>query len=255
MCAEVEDGGVPFTVRVKTRRDRKPGAGAPPSTTNPFLPYDERMFVADVAPRHVCLLNKFPVLDEHVLIVTREFEEQTDALTKDDFEALWAVLGELGGLGFYNAGAPAGASQRHKHLQVTSTPVGIGPRATPIDALLDEARFDGPLGRAEGLPFLHALARLRSCQRQAPAEAARALHGLYLEMARAFGCDRPDRPYNLLVTRDWMLFLPRVREDWEGISLNALAFVGALMVDDDSELDRVRAAGPMTLLEHTGVRA
>ena len=50
-----------------------------------------------------------------------------------------------------------------------------------------------------------------------------------------------------------MLFVPRAVERWEGISLNALAFAGAILVRDASQLDRVRAAGPMALLRHAGV--
>jgi len=249
----VEDAGVRFVVRVASGPERKRGSDDAAKPDDPFLPYEEAMYVADVGSHHVCLLNKFPVMRDHALIVTREFEEQTAALTLRDFEALWTALGELGGLGFYNAGQIAGASQRHKHLQIVPTPIGRGPRPTPIEGLIDEARFDVPLGRAPELPFLHAVARLRSCQRQAPAEAARALQGLYREMARAFGCDRDARPYNLLVTREWMLFVPRAREHWEGVSLNALAFAGAIFVRSEKQLERIRAVGPMTLLESAGI--
>lgn len=252
---EVEDAGVRFAVRVASGPDRKRTSRSQPERSNPFLPYEEAMYVADVAPRHVCLLNKFPVMRDHALLVTREFEEQDAPLAAGDFEALWTALGELGGLGFYNAGAIAGASQRHRHLQVVPTPIGFGPRPTPIEGLLDEARFDSPVGRAPGLPFLHAVARLRSVQRQAPTDAARALLGLYREMARAFGCDRGGRSYNLLVTREWMLFVPRAKECWEDVSLNALAFAGAILVRSEPQLERIRAVGPMTLLEHTAVRS
>ena len=34
------------------------------------------MYVCDVGERHVCLLNKFNVVDRHILIVTKEYEEQ-----------------------------------------------------------------------------------------------------------------------------------------------------------------------------------
>jgi len=247
---------VRFAVRLAVGKDRKRGPRAePPPSGDPFLPYETSMYVSDVGPRHVCLLNKFPVMRDHALLVTREFEEQTTPLGNADFEALWTLLGELGGLGFYNAGPIAGASQRHRHLQVVPTPLGRGPRPTPIEPLLDDARFDAPLGRAPGLPFLHAIARLRSCQRQATGDAARALSALYHEMARAFGCDREGRPYNLLVTREWMLFVPRAREGPSGLSLNALAFAGALFVRGQEQLERVRAAGPMSLLREAGVAA
>jgi ATP adenylyltransferase len=79
---------------------------------------------------------------------------------------------------------------------------------------------------------------------QPPAEAADALLGLYRQLARAFGCHRHGQPYNLLVTREWMLIVPRARGQWRGISVNGLGFAGALMVPGREELDVVRPRGP-----------
>lgn len=246
----MEDAGLRFSVRVATGARRHPPAAGP---VNPFLPYDPEVFVCDLPPRHVCLLNKYPVLRDHLLIVTREYEDQESPLGEGDFEALWSLLLERDGLAFYNSGAAAGASQPHRHLQVVPLPLVPG-GCTPIDALIDGVRFDAAVGRAEQLPFHHAVARLRDCAQLPPSLAAQALHGLYAEMTRAFGCDRAGRPYNLLVTRDWMLFVPRSREHWESVSLNALAFAGAILVRDEAQLERIRALGPLRALEHVGVR-
>lgn len=228
-----------------------PAAKAIPS--DPFDPWDPSLYVGDLGPDHVCLLNKYPVLRDHALVVTRRFAEQEDPIEASDLLAVWSLLGEVGGLAFYNAGAAAGASQRHRHFQLVPTPLAAGIDATPIDPLLEHARFDAALGRVPGLPFLHGLARLGSCQRMSSGQAAGALHGMLREMARAFACDRRGRPYNLLLTRDWLLFVPRTRETWQGVSLNALAFAGGLLVRSREQLERLRAAGPMAALRHTGV--
>jgi ATP adenylyltransferase len=204
----------------------------------------------------VCLLNKFPALPHHALLTSRAFEEQETPLGLADFEALWACLAERDALAFYNAGRLAGASERHRHFQLAPplpSEASAAEAVTPIDAVLDLARFDGPLGSVPALPFLHALARLRDLREMPLREASTALLGLYREAARAFGCERAGRPYNLLVTREWMLFVPRVREKWEGISVNSLGFAGALLVRGDDALERVRAAGPLALLRHVGV--
>ena len=84
------------------------------------------MFVADISPTHVCLLNKFNVIDHHLLVVTRAFEEQDAAINAADFAALWVCMAEVDGLAFYNGGKLAGASQRHKHLQIAPLPWGPG---------------------------------------------------------------------------------------------------------------------------------
>lgn len=250
---ELEDGGIRFQLRVVTKRDAKARAKAARATDfDPFLPWDPELFVADVSPAYVCLLNKFPALPHHALLTTRAFEDQETPLGLADFEALWACLAEREAIGFYNAGALAGASERHRHFQL-APPLVAGIDVTPIDAVLDAARFDGPLGSVPALPFLHALARLRDLRDLPLAEAAVALLAVYREAARAFACDRPGRPYNLLVTREWLLFVPRAREKWEGISVNALGFAGALLLRSEEALDRVRAAGPLALLRHVGV--
>ena len=69
----VPDDGIDFIVRILSNIRRKASAGSP---ANPFLPYDPDLFVKDVSATHVCLLNKFNVLSRHLLIVTRDFEDQ-----------------------------------------------------------------------------------------------------------------------------------------------------------------------------------
>jgi ATP adenylyltransferase len=253
----VEDAGIPFLVRRITNLEHRRKICAPQrpaaETRNPLLPYDDDLFVADVSDTHVCLLNKFPVLANHILLVTRTFEEQMDPLTRRDWEALCTCMQEFDAVAFYNSGAAAGASQRHRHIQLLPPPIGAGPQRAPIETLLDDARFDAAVGSVGRLPFLHALARLRSDTARPPGEMAGVLQSLYREMLRAFGCEGGDRPYNLLLTRDWMLFVPRTREQWESISVNALGFAGALLVRDGDELARVRETGPMRLLRHVAV--
>ena len=50
-------------------------------------------------------------------------------------------------------------------------------------------------------------------------------------------------PYNLLITREWMMMVPRSREDFAGISFNALAFCGALLVRNTDQAEQLKSAG------------
>ena len=116
----VEDRGVQFLVRVISNLRRKlPHNGR----KNPFLPYEQDLYVADASPTHVCILNKYNVVDLHLLIITRAFEHQETMLRLADFQALWRCLGEYDSLGFYNSGHLSGASQPHKHLQIVPLPL------------------------------------------------------------------------------------------------------------------------------------
>ena len=250
-CEVVEQAGVAFQIRVASNpaQSLRPLAASKRSD-NPFLPYDPALFVAELSGSHVCLLNKFTVIDRHLLIVTRELEQQESLLTSEDFEALWSCLAEVDGLAFYNAGPIAGASQPHKHLQLVPLPLlstnGPGEPRLPIETLLAAARFENRVGRIPGLPFLHAFARLDGAAEGSAAAVADELLGLYhaLRQAAATG----DAPYNLLLTRDWMLYVPRSAPRCEAIEVNALGFAGSFFVRSTSELDRVRALGPMNIL-------
>jgi sulfate adenylyltransferase (ADP) / ATP adenylyltransferase len=228
----------------------------PPNSTaeqplrNPFLPYDPELYVCDVEPRHVCLLNKYQVVASHLLIVTRDFQRQEGGLDAGDFEALWRCLAEREGIGFYNGGQIAGASQPHRHLQLIPF---LDPRQTGFPLLESwdsSTEVDAGIWRAR-LPFPHALQRLELSVGH-PAEAGALLQDAYRQLLRSIGRGDPATsdplPYNLLITRRWMFAVPRSQEMAEGISLNALAFAGALLVRDDAQLQRVRQRGPLKML-------
>jgi ATP adenylyltransferase len=256
----VEDGGVGFLVRTVSslrrkeadKRRRADQGGAEGKPANPFLPPEVELTVAQVPPAHVAVLNKFNVLPEHLLLVTRAFEHQETLLTPTDFRALLACMAEYDALGFYNGGAVAGASQPHKHLQLVPLPFAEEGPALPVEPLLTG---DGPI--CPQLPFAHAFGRLGvPTGADHLGRAAEVAHGLYLDLLERIGIrpveregdSRQSAPYNLLLARGWMLAVPRVEECFEGISVNALGFAGSLFVKDRDQLGRIRAAGPMRAL-------
>src|SRR5271169_3104867 len=139
----VEDSGIFFFVRVLTSLQRKDEAreeqvavASPAKKVNPFFPPEEDLTVADITDTHVAILNKFNVVDHHLLIVTRRFEDQEMLLNANDFEAMWTCMAEFNGLGFYNGGRKAGASQQHKHLQIVPLPLAPEGPSIPIAPLL-----------------------------------------------------------------------------------------------------------------------
>ncbi|CAM2189924.1 sulfate adenylyltransferase (ADP) / ATP adenylyltransferase [Paraburkholderia sacchari] len=267
----VDDGGVRFTVREVSSLARKEAArhaGAPsqdalqtptptPPRRNPFLPYDEDLCVGDLSSTHVALLNKYSVLDGHLLIVTRRFVPQEALLDHADFAALLVALRGYDALGFYNGGPAAGASQPHKHLQAVPLPLDVAGASVPIETLLAAVAPNG--SRVPGLPFAHAFARLDLAGNAAEATADQEAHrarDTYRALLRAVdigivevdGVPHQRTPYNLLVTRRWMLVVPRATERVEGISVNALGFAGSLFVRDAAQRETLARIGPMTAL-------
>ncbi len=260
----IEEGGIRFLVRVlsslarkdeeRWRRERE--ARAKGEEVNPFLPYERALFVADLNDTHLCLLNKFNVVDEHLLIVTRRFEDQDEYPNERDFAALLLGLREYEGLAFYNGGVTAGASQRHKHLQLVPLPLApLGP-PVPVDPAISASRFRGGVGWTDRLPFLHAVARLDRRWVLRPLESAARVKELFGELLLATGMEggapaagvRQSGPYNLLVTREWMLLVPRSEEFFDGVSVNSLGFAGALLVRSEEQMTRLRERGPLGAL-------
>jgi ATP adenylyltransferase len=256
----VEDSGIRFLVRMVSSLRRKEAEKQRRAVqdedrnkpADPFLPPEPELTVADVSATHLAVLNKFNVLDRHLLIVTRRFEHQEALLNIDDFRALFACMTEYDGLGFYNGGVLAGASQIHKHLQLVPLPLAQDGPSVPIEPLLT-----GPGPHCPALPFEHSLRRLDSTVGHGFAEVAEQAMSSYSEMLADLGVgptmgDRERRqsaPYNLLVTKDWMLAVPRAAEFFQNVSINALGFAGSLFVRDREGLDVVRREGPMRVLQ------
>lgn len=249
----IEHQGMRFLVRILANLDRKEKATHQQKQKspdfNPFLPYEEDLFVTLISDSHLCLLNKYNVVEHHVLIVTREFEEQNSWLNQADFQAWWACMDEFESLGFYNGGTQAGASQRHKHLQIVPLPMAPDGSPLPLEAYLSHLSADTI--SAANLPFHHRAITLPE-KFQSTVAAASCLQQSYCQLMEAIGLDltqpAPNGPYNLLLTRRWMLAIPRRQEKYQGISVNSLGFAGSLLVKNDEQRQLLLQLGPMNLL-------
>lgn len=229
----------------------KPAMNPAARDFNPFLAPEPALVISRLAPDHVCLLNKFPVIDRHLLIITRQFEAQTAPLGPGDFQALATVLEDLGGLGFYNGGTEAGASQGHKHLQWIPESRQSSNFIALTQALEHHADCTQGTYRHPALPFRHVFIRLTGASNALATPLADTLHAAYLDACRHVAIDAGAAalaPYNLLVDRRWMLLVPRSRESFEGISVNALGFAASLFVRERGQLARIRETGPLALL-------
>jgi ATP adenylyltransferase len=92
-------------------------------------------------------------------------------------------------------------------------------------------------------PEKHSGASLHACYRQL-------LHAAGLSVDASTSSHESTAPYNLLMTRRWILLVPRSQECFEGISINALGFAGAFLVKDEQQLATLRRFGPMAALHY-----
>lgn len=261
----IQDGGLPFIVRWVAALAAKdaakdsgtvslPGGPRDPNF-NPFLPPDPALTVGPVGDHHLAILNKFPVCLHHLVLARREFAEQLSPLERSDFLALAQVQSELGGLGFYNGGAAGGASQRHKHVQWIPEATGNASLRDLRHGLPAQARSGDQAQHAE-LLLVHCFVRVQSglgCDVEA---AARSMHEAFEAACNTLGLI-PDEtgllpPCNMLVDSDWMLVLPRSREHFEGVSLNALSYGGTIYVRHTDQIEAIRQSGPLRVLAEVG---
>lgn len=260
----VEDQGIEFVVRVSDNLLRKqdvPASYDTPRGDNPFLPPEPGLTIGCLPPHHLAVLNKFNVLQDHVLVVTRGFVHQESPLTAADFSAVAVGLEGGGALAFYNAGRVAGASQPHKHFQLVPLPLGGG-RDIPTAVLFDSA-VDG-IDTIEPLRFRHAI-RTLGADLSDPYAFGRSCLSAYTDALSGLGLipapgveavdDEHTRlpPYNLLLTRDWLFVAPRATEHYADISVNGLGYAGSLFVSTPGKLERVRSTGPMSILENVSI--
>lgn len=212
---------------------------------NPFLPWDRDLEVELLGCTHLLLLNKYPVQEGHLLLITQQWKPQAGWLEAADWQALAQVDEDSPGLWFFNSCAAAGASQPHRHLQLLPRVAGS------ISCPLQPAIAEQLAGHRPPWPWRYRLSR-RSAE--TAAAAATELERLYhqhlaeLELGQPSLDPAPRRPYNLLLDPQWMLTVERVQEHWAGFSINALGFAGYLLVTEGSDTAWLQRQGPWELL-------
>ncbi|KAJ2613387.1 bifunctional AP-4-A phosphorylase/ADP sulfurylase [Coemansia sp. RSA 1365] len=216
---------------------------------NPFLPYDDRLHVAQLGASHHLLLNKYCVVPYHLLITTARFHQQGEPLDATDFAA---VLDTINGLStsqivFYNSGEESGASQPHKHLQLLPMPASLD-LVPSTDLWL---KSNPPLGRvytSDHLPFAHFGVRLAERHLE-PAALTTVYLAALRELTSAYGSGVS---YNMVLTRPALLLFPRCQSSWCGISINSLGFAGLVLCKTKEEQDLLDNVGVLRLLTHVG---
>lgn len=240
-----QPGQGPFVLRRLLSATPKHLRSAGPKP-NPFLPWDPDLEVERLADTHLVLLNKYPVQEGHLLLITQHWAPQAGWLDSGDWNALHQIDQDSPGLWFFNSCAAAGASQPHRHLQLL--PRGPEQLACPLQPWI-EAQL---AGEGPAWPWRYRLSRRRA---QGEADGAVELEQLYrqhlqeLELGEPQRDPAPRRPYNLLIGPDWVLTVERIQEHWAGFSINALGFAGYLLITQGSDLDWLQRHGPWELLQ------
>ena len=247
--------GIPFLVRILTTLIQKEEAKAQQAQQkqktgrdfDPFLPYEEDLFVSDISDTHLCLLNKYNVVENHLLIVTRKFEAQENLINYADLTALCACLKNVNGFAFYNSSKRSGASVSHKHLQLIPNALAPDFEELPITTALKTTQFFQGIQDIPIFPFHHAFSWLNLDWTATPETVAQNVLETYKQLLEIIH-DESGVAYNFLMTRHWMLLVPRHQEKYQSIGINSLGFAGALLVKNQEELQLVKEQTPLKIL-------
>jgi len=282
-----KDLGIDFEIRLCPALLQKPSSPTPhlelgekEKRSDPFKsPYNPNLYVGELkdeeeGTEYVVLLNKYSVVEEHFLLVTKEFKSQTSPLDPSDLVQAYLLLRAAHKTGkhifaFYNCGDQSGASQAHKHMQFLPTESEDGP---PIERLARAAHVDKedtPFALS-ALPFANHVRRLALSTSTTHAELEPALSQAFIELldlsistvrhAASAAADDSEQPprglsYNVVLTLGHLYVFPRRREthrlavSGEALSVNALGFAGYMLVKSQEELQAVVAEGPTNVLK------
>ena len=230
--------GLVFRIRILTSLEKK-RAARKRQQSDPFDPPEAELTLAEVElEKHICVLNKFPVLDRHVLLVTREFVSQEEPLTLDDFQALADLAKENDDrwLAFYNCGSESGRSQPHKHLQLVPYPF-----ESDVSQVEDENIW-------ERMPFV---AEWRHVESWVQAEHNYRMYRDVLEWLKINS--QLTSSHNVLLSPHRLVVIPRRAEECEGISVNALGFCFSLFAANAEGAAKIEELGPLGLLKSVGL--
>ncbi|KXN70800.1 hypothetical protein CONCODRAFT_17339 [Conidiobolus coronatus NRRL 28638] len=222
-------------------------------TFDPFNPVDPNLLVSDsLFTTHNLVLNKYCIVPYHLLVTTKDFQPQTDALNFNDLKATVSTMilaNDLKPLlGFYNCGPVSGGSQPHKHLQVLPmNNKGSAPIFEVWNKYQDQIE-EGKSNQIKDLPFHHFITKFGDFP-QAVAEVddfVAKILPVYEEMLNQTQTlvrnSNPGRiSYNFLISNGYMMILPRSQEGFilggRFISVNSLGVAHMMLAIDSQQVE------------------
>ncbi|OQE46851.1 hypothetical protein PENCOP_c001G04209 [Penicillium coprophilum] len=211
--------------------------------------------ITTVNDTHYLVINKFPVFRPMLLLLTVDsYQRQHEPLVLEDIEAAWSAICGLKDehYVFFNCTVLAGSSREHKHLQVIPAPgkregYDEGFKFFPDD---DTALKTGP-------SFVHFLQRFEdSAGCVENGEHLLDIYQCLLHQAReALGLLTEDVPcpHNFILTRGWMMVIPRRAKEFHGITANSAGMMGSIYIWNHDQLNAWKDVGPMKVLAGLGL--
>ncbi|EMR11088.1 hypothetical protein PNEG_00687 [Pneumocystis murina B123] len=218
---------------------------------DPFDPPEPSLYIQNVGDEYFIVLNKFPIIPRHFLLVTKEFKKQSEDLLIDDIAVIWECLDSMKDrhMAFYNCGPQSGASQPHKHIQFISLENNIVSTLYP-DEIINIADIKNPWSHPK-IPFIHYIFPIVSSSPKDLIDMFSKLLSFTTKASQAFKMG--EISYNFAMSKQWMFMAPRIMESWNNISVNTTGMVGMLLVKSEEELNLVKNTGILKILRQLGI--
>lgn len=234
---------------------------------NPFAkPEPELTILSEFGEKNEfkLVLNKFPVVPAHFMLVTNTFISQNTPLSPSELSAIYALLMGLKSDGegknwfaFYNCGPESGASQPHKHVQFMPLPTNYQPFTAKIvetsESFIPDQTHE-PLQDAD-IPFAHFVAKLPSEKEKLTEEylAMTFVSLLQRTLSVLKAHDANHISYNFCATTNYMMLVPRSSAKFdETLGINSCGVLGLILSKNDGTTALIKSTGFMSILEAVG---
>lgn len=215
---------------------------------DPFAP-PRKSVITEVPPEFVCMLNKYSLEKGHFLAVTDQFVPQNGPVRPQDLIMLYDVVQRPSKrtYAFLNGGPDSGASQKHRHFQFMQVP-DLGEPVWP-DAIFNANPKATEPQSHPSVPVAHFLLPILDATRESLVKSWEKLFAL---AKKAAGTEDDEMAFNFLLTKEYMMILPRFQSNWDDISVGGTVMVGSIPVEEPKLLDIVKKAGITELMRRVG---
>lgn len=252
--------GMPYVLSYAPSLMKKPERGDQPER-NPFEdPEPELTVLGDIADSNYRLvLNKFPIVAEHSLLVTKEFQDQKSPLSPEELYMSYQLLNTLDDedegkrhMVIYNSGPSSGSSQDHKHLQILPLPHNFN---SLQDKLCSGKEHFLPTFKTEPLQsdkvsFAHFVVPLPESPEAVDQDLLAMVYISLLQRTLSFFQDwtneQPDlqdrKGYNVLLTKQWMCLVPRSNAKAESLDIgfNSTGYAGLVLIKQEETFKKIQ---------------
>lgn len=222
------------------------------------IDYIESLIISKIGNGAYWLLfNKFNVFRPQYLILTvDDSRRQSETLSAEDLSLSASLLqgAKTPHYIIYNCGREAGCSREHKHLQVFPKP-GMDEDGHDMFRYFEDASGQGPAD-IPMVPFKFLLHRFKEGELD-HRERLKEIYDNFVAISKdLLGITESSDycPHNIVMIKEWIMVIPRVKANVEGVGPNAVGMLGLLWTTKQEMVDKWKELGPARILQEVGVK-